>query len=373
MASPDVLDIPRLLAPITEYKPVGEDARQDPSPVSKYQQLKTARAAARAAERRAVHDGDNTEAEEHWRKIISLAPEFIATQSKDLEVSSWLVEALIRKHGFAGLKDGFKLLIGLTQNYWADIYPLPDEDDIETRTAPLSGLNGEGADGVLIVPIRKVPITEGFTPGPFSLWQYQQALDLSRTIDENAREAKLYKLGFSMEDIARAVEDSSSDYYLNLLDDLDQSIAIYKELGTLLDELCGSEYAPPTRNIIAALEECRGAVAHIGKDKLPTTDSTQTEIADTETSEQSAKSASTQTQQGKTPAAETYTREIAFKELLEIAKFFKKTEPHSPISYAIEKAVKWGNMTLNELINELIPDSSSRERYGELTGVKDEE
>ena len=66
-------------------------------------------------------------------------------------------------------------------------------------------------------------------------------------------------------------------------------------------------------------------------------------------------------------------REAAFKQLLDIAQFFRKTEPHSPVSYVLEKAVKWGNMPLNELIVELIPDSSSRERYSELTGVKSNE
>ena len=66
-------------------------------------------------------------------------------------------------------------------------------------------------------------------------------------------------------------------------------------------------------------------------------------------------------------------REDAFKQLNEIADFFLKTEPHSPISYVLQKAVKWGNMSLPDLIEELIPDRSSREHFGELTGVVTEE
>jgi type VI secretion system protein ImpA len=55
---------------------------------------------------------------------------------------------------------------------------------------------------------------------------------------------------------------------------------------------------------------------------------------------------------------------------MEISAYFRKTEPHSPISYILERAVKWGDMPLDDLIKELIPDSSARGLYGSLTGIK---
>ncbi|MET0356743.1 MAG: type VI secretion system protein TssA, partial [Cellvibrio sp.] len=262
---------------------------------------------------------------------------------------------------------------GLVENFWDGLYPMPDEDGIETRTAPLSGLNGEGAEGVLIAPIRKVPITEGYSPGPFSLWQYQQALETQRGPDEETRLNKAAKLGFSIEDIERAVGDSSEGFYISLMGDLSVAIDTYKELGVLLDQKCGPEFAPPTRNIVSILEECRGAVAHLGKDKIPAPEEPES-VAEQESNDQGTSSAHGSAQTApKAASGVINSREAAFKQLLEIAKFFRKTEPHSPVSYVIEKAVKWGNMPLNELINELIPDSSSRERYSELTGVKNED
>src|SRR5690606_35970383 len=66
-------------------------------------------------------------------------------------------------------------------------------------------------------------------------------------------------------------------------------------------------------------------------------------------------------------------REAAFKQLTEIAEFFRKTEPHSPVSYVLEKAVKWGHMPLDELIIELIPEASSRTHFSQLTGVQSNE
>jgi type VI secretion system protein ImpA len=370
MASPEIIDLARLLAPIAGESPAGSDIRQDSSPTSHYHSIKTARSAARAAERNSVHDGDTTEADEHWRKIISLAPEILANQSKDLEIASWFTEALIRRHGFQGLRDAFQLIQGLVENFWEHLYPMPDEDGMETRIAPLSGLNGEGAEGVLIAPIRKVPITEGHDPGPFSFWQYQQALDVQRSASENTRSNKADKLGFSLEDIDKAVNESSEEFFVNLLDDIGTAIDLYKKINRLLEERCGPDEAPPTRNIINILEECRGAVSHIGKHKLP--------VPAVEEAPNEGEMNGDQPQNGSSSTAAVKvgainSREAAFKQLMDIAQFFRKTEPHSPVSYVLEKAVKWGNMPLNELIIELIPDSSSRNHFSQLTGVQSNE
>jgi type VI secretion system protein ImpA len=364
MASPHIIDLAAAISPLMGDSPSGVDPREDTSPLSKYQAVKSARAAARAAERKGMHDGDTAEADEHWRKIISLAPDILASQGKDLEVACWLCEALIRRHGFQGLRDAFQLIHALLDQYWDGLYPMPDEDGIATRTSALSGLNGEGAEGVLIAPIRKVPITEGYSPGPYSLWQYQQALEAQRAASEELRQSKIEKLGFSLDDIEKAVNESSSEFYIDLLGDVNDAISTFKRVGDLLVERCGGQDAPSTRNIIEILDECRGVINHIGRHKLPV-----------------APEAVAVTQAGgvaPTSSAEQLTgavtnRQAAFQQLLEIAKFFRKTEPHSPVSYVIEKAVKWGNMPLNELMFELIPDSSSRERFSELTGVKNED
>jgi type VI secretion system protein ImpA len=370
MASPDIIDLTTLLSPISDESPTGNDIRLDSSPSSKYQLIKSARTAARAAERQSIHDGDNGEADEHWRKIISLAPDILANQSKDLEIATWFTEALIRRHGFQGLRDAFKLIHGLLENFWDNLYPMPDEEDgMKNRTSPLSGLNGEGAEGVLIPTIRKVPLTEGHYPGPYSFWQYQQAVEAQRGVSDDVRASKIEKLGFSLDDIEKAVGESSDEFFINQLDDVTVAISFYRKTGELLDQLCGPEDAPSTRNIVDVLEECRSAITHIGKNKLPLPQEDTPAEAESGIGEASTGGAAPAQQ----IAGAINSREAAFKQLLEISKFFRKTEPHSPVSYVLEKAVKWGNMPLNELIAELIPDSSSRERYSELTGVKNED
>lgn len=410
MPSPALIDLEALLAPIFDGQPAGNDCRFDPSPTSYYQQVKGARNAARSAERNNMYSGTNDEADEHWRTVLGLAPKVIQEQSKDLEVACWYCEAMIRRYGFAGLRDAFAIIEGLVDRYWDNLYPMPDEDGLETRVSPLAGLNGEGAEGVLLAPIRNTIITEGSSVGPFSYWEYQQAAEAHRITDFEAREDKVNKLGYSIETVEKAVMESSSDFFINLRDDLSQAIATYKAVSAKLDEICGAYDAPPTRNILNILEECLGAVNHLGEDKFPIEEIV---IADEGAGEEGTTDAPAASQGTAGPVSSkdqalkqiklvsefirksepnsaipfvldqavkadsagmsNLAREQAFKQLREIAEFFRKTEPHSPVSYVLEKAVKWGNLSLDELVKELIPDQSSLSHFSMLTGVSTEE
>lgn len=362
MASEPVISLDDLLAPVSEDSTTGVDLREDATPDSAYFTIKEARAAARAAERNSMFDTDKSEADGHWRKIVELAPEILQNQSKDLEIASWFTEALVRRHGFQGLRDGFKLIRGLVEQHWEGLFPQPDEDGIETRVAALTGLNGEGAEGVLIAPIRNVDITQGAESGPFNYWKYQQALDIEKSLDEEAKSERISQLGFSSVDIDRAVADSSEDFYLDLVEDIEEAIACYRDTGRLLDDFCGIDDSPPTSNIINTLEECLGAIKHIARHKLPQPES--------EAEGAAGEPASAGSGDGGTAAASVKSRDDAFRRLTEISAFFRKTEPHSPISYILERAVKWGDLPLEDLIRELIPDSSARDFYGSLTGIR---
>ena len=108
MSSEAIIDVSSLLEPVTDDNPVGTDIREDSSPTSAYYTIKDARNSARAAERNSMFDGGSSEADENWRKILDLAPEILKNNAKDLEVASWYTEALIRRHGFPGLKIGIK-------------------------------------------------------------------------------------------------------------------------------------------------------------------------------------------------------------------------------------------------------------------------
>lgn len=376
MASPEVIDIESLTQPISDDAPAGEDIRQDRSPTSVFYKIKDARERARSAERNMFHEEDTGEsAKDAWREILDIAPAILRDKSKDLEVAAWYVEALLRIHGFAGLRDGFRLSKTLVEKFWDEIYPVPEEDDEEDireiRSAPFAGLNGEGRDGTLIAPLKRINITEESDVGPYAYWQYQQALEIQRIHDEDARDERIATAGVSLDLFDKVINATSVSFCQDLIDDLESALESYSELNQALDEKAES-YSPPSSNIKTTLTEILGTVNHLTKDKLalaaPAEETATGEIGGDAGSTSSGGSAGGDA--ASIANAVVASREDAFRQLLKIAEFFRKTEPHSPVSYAIEKTVRWGRMSLHELMNELLLDSQSKENYEMLTGVK---
>src|SRR5262249_13052992 len=155
----------------------------------------------------------------------------LAEQSKDLEITAYLIEALVRQHGFAGLRDGFRLAHGLVENHWEGLYPQPDEDGLETRVAALTGLNGADAEGTLLVPIARVPLTEATSLGRLDATHYQQAVALARLTDPKIREQKLAAGMLPLDAFRKAVAESSAPFYKDLAEDLGQCLQEFTQLG----------------------------------------------------------------------------------------------------------------------------------------------
>src|SRR5215471_13765922 len=136
-----------LLNPISEAKPSGANLRYDP--VS--DQIKEAR-----REDFDAPQGDWKSALKvaDYVKVIKLAGEALATRGKDLQVAVWLVDAHVRREGFAALAPGFQLLHDLLDKFWDTIYPEIDDGDAEVRAAPLEWLGSRLGE-----PVRLLAIT----------------------------------------------------------------------------------------------------------------------------------------------------------------------------------------------------------------------
>jgi type VI secretion system protein ImpA len=373
MASADLLDFDRLLAPLAGENPAGEALRENFSPNSSYSTIKTAREAARAAERQMVWEGDEPVGPPaDWDPILKLGPEILAEESKDLEVAAWLTEALIREHGFAGLRDGFRLMRELAEQFWDNLYPLPDEDGVLTRVAPIAGLNGVEADGVLIKPIANVPITLPGTHRAFTLADYKRAYDLSRVSDPDKRSQRIDQGTATLEMFEQALAETPAEYYKTLSEDLEACRDEYEKLTALLDEKCGNDdggysLAPPSSNIRNALESAHEQIVNLARTHLSSLD------AESAATDGEGALALSGNQAGGAVASRVQTREDAFRLLLQVADFFKRTEPHSPVAYALEQAVRWGKMPLPALWAELVPDEATRNQLFRMVGIHTQE
>ncbi|MFS2010504.1 type VI secretion system protein TssA [Azospirillum sp. CT11-132] len=369
MASPQIFDIEELLQPIEGESESGIDLRENAS--ADYYTVKDARSAARAAERSMDVEDDAGGLLPEWRTILEVSPRILRTQAKDLEVTAWYIEALLRAEGYTGLRDGFALARGLVERFWDGLYPAPDEDGIATRVGPLTGLNGESADGTLIQPIRKVPLTMGDIP--YSLWQYEQAVELAKITDEARRQARIDNGAVTWEQFEQSVRETPASEFKTLVEDIQGAIDEFEALGKILYDKAGYD-SPPAGNIRNVLAAALDAVNYAARDRLATLSGDEPEAtADSPSgsTELVAAGGGAVAATAKVQASGAVaTREEAFKVLLQVADFFRKTEPHSPISYTLEEVVRRGRMSLQELLLELITDEETRRQFFIASGAK---
>ena len=188
---PEGFDLGALLAPMPGEAPQGTDIREDFSANSPYNRLRDARSEARDAERgQDAGDQDARDPAPLWRTVRELAIKTLSETTKDLEVAAWLTEALLRGHGLAGLAAGAKLMAGLAEQYWDGLFPLPDDYGMETRVAPVTGLNGRDGNGSLIQPLYKLTLFNQMDGTPVAYYQYQQSEQLN-TVDAERRQQRI--------------------------------------------------------------------------------------------------------------------------------------------------------------------------------------
>ncbi|BAI72424.1 impA-related N-terminal protein [Azospirillum sp. B510] len=367
MPTPQIFDIEDLLQPLDGESESGIDLRENAS--ADYYTVKDARSAARAAERSMDVEDDAGGLLPEWRVILEVCPRILRTQAKDLEVTAWFIEALLRAEGYAGLRDGFALARGLVERFWDGLYPAPDEDGIATRVGPLTGLNGESADGTLIQPIRKVPLTGGDVA--YSLWQYEQAVELAKITDEARRQTRIDNGAVTWDQFEQSVRETPASAFGTLVGDIQGAIDEFEALGKALYDKAGYD-APPAGNIRSVLTAALDAVNYAARDRLATLAGDEPAAMDSapETAEAAAAGGSVPATAKIQASGAVTNREDAFKVLLQVADFFRKTEPHSPISYTLEEVVRRGRMSLQELLQELITDEETRRQFFIASGAK---
>jgi type VI secretion system protein ImpA len=345
MATAPVLDFARLLNAIPGDAPAGVDLRADSSPVSPYYAIKGAHTAARNAERQlAAGTEANGEGGPDWEKVRQPAERALAEKTKDLEVTVYLIDALVRLKGFAGLRDGFRLARELVEKYWDGLYPRPDEEGVATRVAQLSSL---ASGDSLVVQMNRVPVTDSASHGRLSLANYREG-----------------KKAGTPETFDRAVAETPAAFFVGLTEDLAQCRAEYEKLGAALDQRCGAD-APPTSNVKAALTACLDTINEVARDKL-------------EEAKRAAEKPPAAPEAGpgdgkpraKAPANRLQTREDAFRMLQEVVEFFRRTEPQNAIITSLELAVRYGKMNMADLLAEVITDEGPRKAVYRQLGIK---
>jgi type VI secretion system protein ImpA len=348
MASPETIDFDRLLSPISEDQPSGVNPRQDMSPDAPYRKLKDTRQRVRNAERqiaRGESPGDDFDIGREWRTLYDGGLELLASQAKDYEVTAWLIEALLRQHGVAGLRDGLRLAREMAEKFWDTMYPEEDEEDgMLLRVAGLRGLFGDEAGGTLIAPIGAAPLTNSSDGVQLSYYDYQLAEQLESVEDPERRAKRIAEGAITLEQYEAAARATDPAHFDQLLEDIAACLQELDLLSSVLDERCpplpdGEHVSPSIANPREILRSCERTI-RIYHEPVSGIGEEQDSVGD---AGDGAPAGASGTGGGvSVGVGEIASREEAFRVLLRVADYFKRTEPHSPLSYTLEQSVRWG-------------------------------
>ncbi len=369
MASPQTLDFDSLVAPLPGENPAGEYVRYSGA----YDAIQEAR---RADDALPQGEWQRETKTADWRTVIGISSEVLTSKSKDLQIAVWLVEALVKSHGFPGLRDGFRLLRELHDRFWPSFYPAIEGDDLEFRAGPLLWLNEK-----LPAYIRDIPVTEGGAGENYSWhrWEESRAVDNLGRQNPEAMQAAIGEGKITGEQFDKAVQATPRAYYETLFDDLNQSQKECEQLGRIVDEKFGRD-APSLLAVKKAIEDCQAVIEGIVKKKReqdpsyrPPKDSQEQAAAGAVTVGLSQKEGAADRFAAGILSLEPQSREDAFRRLAAIADYLKKTEPLNPVAYLVERAVQWTKMPLEEWLGEVIRNEDVLGHLRDTLGIKGKE
>jgi type VI secretion system protein ImpA len=359
-----VIDIEALLKPISDDRPSGEPMQYS----GLYDEIREAR---RADDN--LNQGTwQTELKvADYRKVIETAIPALSSQTKDLQICVWLTEALTKQYGFAGLRDSIILIRGIEENFWDTFFPEIDEGDMEGRANAIEWL-----DTQVSIAVKTIPITSGGNSFSFLDWDESTRFDIPDNLDsleyEEQERFRALKTQAEQEnrktgEMWRSAKATSNRAFYELLNlTLEECWTGLNALDNLNAEKFDRNQVPSVRNLKKSLEDIRFQVNKIVEEKrLLEPDEIEEEI------EESVNESGETVMVVKGPGVATgaiQSRQDALKRLADIVEYFRKNEPHSPIPYLLQRAIKWGNMSLEMVIQDVIKDETSISQFRETLG-----
>ena len=366
--SEPVLDFTALLNPIDGENPSGESLRYDGT----YDQIKESR---REDEVFAQGDWSRDLKVAEWNKVIQLATEALTSKTKDLQIAAWLVEGLAKhdKHDrWVGLRDGLQLMRSLQESFWDTLYPEIDPEDDEGPLAARANVIAS-MEQRLASFVKELPLIAGAQysylnyldskqfdiPENFASLEFEQQEKLTALKAQAEAEKKT-----TGEDWRKAKAATSRDFIEARLSLINEVWDQLQALDAVMDEKFARE-TPGVGTLKKSLDEIRTLVTLVAKEKRaaePRADEVPEEFVSEDGVSGGGGGFSSST-------GAVRNRQEALRKLSEVAAYFLQSEPHSPVSYLVQRAVKWGNMPLDAWLADVLKEGAALETMRETLGM----
>lgn len=386
-----------LLAPISDDSPSGIYLKDDRS---RYRGYRNAFNEAQSSFRQLVETPDALDDLEavsknatNWETLASECSDCLLSVSKDVEILSWFtVSQLFLNDPLNRLASALELFEQMLEQHWDTLNPmLPEgkrkgaseseqaQEVVDHRIKPLLQLVGDTPEsGLLYMPLQMQSLVADIDYGTFFRAEKAGALgDLKSTAssafagEKSEITERIQALGVA----AHALEKIELSLTEKCAATGAQTVSfryvkdVVQRLINALRYLVGDQYAQwpldPEAEVAAQVETVQ----------------TVTPVADESATPEQGQATASAAMSEATSAALSMpafnsqstiaNREQALAQLQTIAEYFLATEPHSPIYMLLKRAVRWGGLSLPELLQELVGENASvHQRIEQLAGLE---
>ncbi|MES2742975.1 MAG: type VI secretion system protein TssA [Pseudomonadota bacterium] len=299
--------------------------------------------------------------EADWDYVAKRCAALLAEKSKDLRLAVWLTEASAKQDHLRGLGEGYLLLAGLCEQFWdTGLYPEAEDGDQDQRIGNLSWILGRTP-----TLVRAMPLTEG-RGTQFSTIDFEAARKKANS-GERADTSGAPKLS----DMEAARQKNSPQFMARFSADARYCLDALLKLEQAADARLGQD-SPGFSAAKDALENMLRVMPAPAAAK-PDPD---THDGHGHGDHGAIPAGGTLEHGGQPHAAPSgppgsiQNRNQALRQLRLVAEFFRRTEPHSPVSYFADKAADAGEQSLHDWLRSVVKDSASMQHIEELLGVK---
>jgi type VI secretion system protein ImpA len=353
-------DLSSLLTPISDDAPSGENLRLVASDQT-FAQLEELR---RESDPLLDPGGEAKAAD--WRGVVNLCQDALAEKTKDLELAAALTQGLLHVEGWVGFKSGIDLMLGLIDGFWETVHPGWDEGEVvpAIRARPLSWM---GSSQDFLTAVKRVPVVAPIGGEARSWYDYEQ----SRRVDEAATKANNEALEELLasglipgEQWRAALVGTPIERLETTVEEIGASLESLVALETACDDKFGED-APYLLELRNLLGDIRDYVEKYKAGQLEDAADAAPGEADAAVADAPAATAASAG-----PVGPIRNRDEAFRRLREVADYLRRTEPHSPVSALCERAVRWGNMTFEDLFRDVVKSEDARFEVAKILGLQ---
>jgi type VI secretion system protein ImpA len=352
---PDLID--QLLAPDSEEAPCGADLRYE----REFDQLRDLRREDDASLPTGVWQSTLKRA--NWPAVEQLTTTLLLERSKDLMLSAWLGEAWLHLQALDGLPGSLALIVGLCERFPEQLHPQAEDGDQSWRVIPLEWLVRRYSE----ILLTRVPLfgskNSDFEAYTLEVWRRLKVQQVQVNDSKNAK-TSAEAARSEQKKLSEQIRVTPLAFWLRNQGNLLMSLQHLQRLQAWSDTYLGDQgpgLGPLQTTIEALLTLVQEFIA-----MHPQQPTSLPPVVD-------APVAVTPSVDDAPPVAQVFrepaNREEAYRQLLLIAEYLARTEPHSPVPYLIRRGVEWGNKPLSELLGELISADAESRRLWTLLGV----